>query len=367
MLYLIGGVMILICSLLKKSKIVFFLMLLYMWVLFAWSNGNADTDVYLYRFYNYNLMESQTEPIFTFIMYLCNRIGFEYQQFLIVFSLISLIIISKTIKEFTVDKCWVLLLYFIFPFCIDVVQIRNLMAFLLIVYGFRYLLSDESYTSVKYLICVIIATCIHYISIFYVIFILLKRWDVKRTIIITGITTLILSSLNNVSFIFNFMTAIFNNQEKVTGVLDRISKANDWNIATIRLKMIIYFVSFLVVLVIAYYNHKNNSSLPIEQISKQNKIIELVIKMNIVVLVFIPLISYNLDFYRVQRYLSLFNYIAIAQYRSPKFLLLREKIPYYFYVVLCFVIAILTLYLQILKINDYYTVFKPLFESNLLF
>ena len=145
MIYLISIIFILLTLVSKKdNKYVFVFGLIFMWVLFGWSYGNADYPIYLGRFYNYsNTISEITEPLFTNLMSIFNLLKFNYQEFLIIISAIILTIYGIFINKMTKNINFVLLLYFIFPFSMDVVQLRYTIATTIIIIGFYYLIKKD--------------------------------------------------------------------------------------------------------------------------------------------------------------------------------------------------------------------------------
>jgi hypothetical protein len=371
MLY-ICGLGVLILNLAKKnSKVIYLISILFLWILFGWSSGNADSATYLSRFENYNSLSNETEKIFTKLMEFVHKIGGSYQMFLIIVSMVGLIVIAYITYKFSDNFSFILALYFIFPFVMDVTQIRNYTAFVVLIYGFRYLFCDEKLSGLKYCICVIIATGCHFSAIVFLIMLVPKYFDTKKTILFTIVCVIILFSILLLSDFIIKYASLFINPIKVQKVLEVAQ--NRYNMRTVYktwIRIFIFFGTFFYMSYILRCKFKkiNNDDLKNCRINLNQRklIVELVSKMNIIILIIIPLIIISVDFYRLQQVVSIFNYIAYTQYFIP----IKKRTTTKGNILvsaICIIIAFLNLYLLVLSNINFQTVFRPIFENNLLF
>ena len=112
---------LLISSFLKRNyKYIFALFILFMIIMFGWSNNTADWNIYLNKYYNYSSVSKSAEPLFYTLILLFNKIGFDFRIFLIIISVFIVLTYSYIIKTHTENKNFVLALYFIFPFILEV-------------------------------------------------------------------------------------------------------------------------------------------------------------------------------------------------------------------------------------------------------
>lgn len=82
---------------------------------------------------------NQMEIGFRVLCLLFNKLGFSYDQFYLVLVVFSLFLILRTISFFSEKRSFILLMYITFPFLLDLVQIRYLLASSLVLYAIRYL------------------------------------------------------------------------------------------------------------------------------------------------------------------------------------------------------------------------------------
>lgn len=61
-------------------------MLVFLWILFAFSYGNADYNIHLRKYTQYQFLNSQTEWLYNQLMVFFNRLGLSYRGFLIIVS-----------------------------------------------------------------------------------------------------------------------------------------------------------------------------------------------------------------------------------------------------------------------------------------
>ena len=88
--------------LLKKSKFLTLLFFAFTWLLFGWNHWNGDYEAYekLYDFPQIEVILSGHEFGYNALMYLFNYLGFTFQEFFIVISFISLVLLFNFIISF---------------------------------------------------------------------------------------------------------------------------------------------------------------------------------------------------------------------------------------------------------------------------
>jgi hypothetical protein len=128
----------------NKSKIRVIFILVSLWILFGWNTFNPDYYNYLSWYndvqYSSGLFTQGKDFGYNLLMKVTQLIGLEYSGFLIVVSIIGLLLIHSTIKRYAMSDSYVYLLYFIYPFLLDVVQVRNFIMMSILIYSVRFLL-----------------------------------------------------------------------------------------------------------------------------------------------------------------------------------------------------------------------------------
>ena len=350
----------------KKVSIIIFCV---MWILFGWSSNNADYNIYQNRYYNYKNLVSQTEPLFSCLMRMFNFLNFSYEKFLIAISFVLLLILHKTLKCVTQHNNIVYLLYLIFPFCFDVVMIRYTIGTIIVVLGIKFLLFDEKKPILKYVICVVCATMIHYSFIITLIFVLIKFFDKKQIILLICSVLLMFIIFN--SFLEQFMNIIKNIEfmnigNKVSIVLNFANQNYDLHRTTMYIlkTIIIYVFTFWVILTVKKSVVRNNDK---ELINLTDKVLGI----NILSMIILPLIIYSADIFRIQITLYLINYILVAKYFDNHKLYVVDYFTTkvtkngIYILLLTIIYSFVGLYLWILRTPNVWSVLYPFFFENI--
>lgn len=126
---------------------------------------NPDFNAYQL---NYNTPSVKgVEFGYYFLVKIFNFLGFSYSTFRMILSIIGILLIDQTVSKLIKNKSPFYLLYFIYPFFMDVVQIRNFLAMALFIFSAPYLTSNKKTDLLKFLVIMFIASSIHLISVFY--------------------------------------------------------------------------------------------------------------------------------------------------------------------------------------------------------
>ena len=177
---------------LKKNKgIIANVMILLLWILFFGNYNNPDYGVYYTSYSTQKVINDLGYLKLTEFFY---NIGWSYEQFLMLFSLIGFLLIKSTIKKYTKNYSYIYLLYFLFPFMFDIVQIRNFMAMSIFIYSIRYLVSDVKLSKLKYICLILIASTIQKLAIMYLLFLFVDK-IVSNKIIKKIFTFIVICSL----------------------------------------------------------------------------------------------------------------------------------------------------------------------------
>lgn len=358
----------------RKSKLCFLSLLLYMWLLFGWSYGNADWNIYTNRYNNFEELSSRTEWLFTTLVRGGHFLGMEYRGFLIVISGVCLLLLAKTMFDLSSEPGLVLSLYAIFCFPMDITQVRFFIAFSVVCFGFRYLFKykekKQKKLLIKWIITVVVACNIHLLTILTLVLLIPVFFKRKVTIIVTvavNIIFILAGSLN--SKVFNLI-ALFLGEGKASLVMNQASKYNASTVSYVWFKTIFIFVGFLAVyFCIMYFFKKYDKKYGIA-LKADKKILDsqlaFTMDCNIIILVIMGLITVTTDFYRVQQIIVFMNYLIYSNYLQP-----HEKGKWKKNNLIIIVPAVLfafgALYNLLLNSGNLKTVFLPMFYNNVIF
>jgi len=125
----------------KKKPLALFTVLALLIILMASNTHNPDYYIYK-RWYEFNIIGT-SEYLYFFISGLFNKIGFSFDIFRIIYSIICLLLINSTVRKIYGDSVFFWFLYFLYPFMMDVVQVRNFIAMSIFIYAIPLLLSKK--------------------------------------------------------------------------------------------------------------------------------------------------------------------------------------------------------------------------------
>jgi hypothetical protein len=364
----ISAILFAICMAKKKSKVVFIITGIWVWVLMAFSSGLADEGIYIGRYQNYKAFTGMTEPGYTLLMEGFNRLGVPYDIYKIFITAFELVLILSTIACLTEFKNFVLALYMVFPLCMDAVQMRFTLGLSFTIFGFRFL-SDKYVDEHKkhrvpadicYVICILIATMFHSINVLYLILLVAKKVKRKNIIIVVIAAILLFTVVLNRTELIHIGTVI-GVGSKINDALANTTNMSGHAVLHYATEMIIRFALFITVYLIAHYGvHKKNRGMLSDDCG---------VNANIMVLSIIALLQYSIEFYRIQVGLSIFNYIFLSGYlvnttkKSGKFVMNKSNVAVCLSAV---IMAVINLYNLVLNNTNINTVFTPFFFNNSL-
>lgn len=168
------------------NKIIYFLVFLVLWLLFAFNTVNNDRGNYCSLYYYINNSGNFNRGIeigFQLCMKYAYDLGFTYEQFQILIATIFLFAISLYIKEYSLDPLFNLILYAIFPFVLDTIQLRNSLALVFILMAFHYLykanIEKKKIYVIAFAIFILIASLFHQVALIYLLY-SIALYDTKK-------------------------------------------------------------------------------------------------------------------------------------------------------------------------------------------
>lgn len=372
MLYIISAILIIIGLIKKESKLLFYVAWLLLLILFLGGNTeNHDRVIYMANYMDLakGLHSANFEFGFQTLCKIGSALGLSYNQFLFVITFIAFALIANTIKQYTSDISYVLMLYFIYPFIWDTVQIRNFLVLAIIIYASRYIISYKK-QYIKYIICVLIASSIHITALFYLSLLLLAIKNSRKMYTLVGVVT---------ATSVLFMPLII----KLSKLFISVGKINAYTMSQTsmftKFAVIIYCLTSIILVVIAKKilakedQEENNLKKTYTKFTfkikegrlrffqEQREIIKLdaeaVFKINIICMLSLYFIMNSLHFFRLYRNIFVINYIlfALALSKMDK----NKKYYQLFWGVFIFVIlSFLFLILYVPTTNIFYPVFS---------
>lgn len=347
------------CLIKKNSKFFFFSMLILLWIICSFTTGNADESLYISRYNEYLNWAGKTELIYFYFIVFLNKLHIPYIGFKMISSFIEISLIGYTVFKHSKSPNIVLVLYFIFPFMIDVAQMRNALATAVMIFGSGFILNNiESehksnkinMNDIKFVICILIATFIHTASLIWIILLIAEKLNIKKTIFFT-IAFIILFQIFFSPNIVKKIASIFGAESRIAAYVNveyQATKIKNVHNAMARVLM----SGFLILAFCLYFI-----------IIKKNKspFLNYCLRMNIIILCIIPIIlSYTTEVYRMQQGIALITYICFSNLYD--FLNTKNNIE-----ITCSMLIYSSVNLYILIIRMLlHPVFLPIFCNNSL-
>lgn len=360
MQYLISFILILIGLLKKDSKLLFYLQFLWCWVLIGFNTHNPD---YLNYKNQYDLvsetgMYSSSEQLFVILIYISNLLHLNYQGFLIIISFIGLLLMAKTIKKYTKNVSFVFALFSLYPLLESAIQIKQFLAMSIVIYSIKFLITKGKKYSLYYIISIIVATSIHSSSIYFLIFLLIKHLKSKYIV------------LTSVMMFGVFFVTLNIYPEIITLIADeriynQYISSSDMRLDIYKsILLIIWQLCGIIIVLISSKGIIRSESKDITTLENA-KFIDLINKINILMLPSSFFYFYTMLFMRLYRSVLPLNYIAIAICITV--IIKKGGKPYFIIILFVTYILLTFLYFNIISGNVYEHIFFPIFENNLLF
>lgn len=351
-IYIICSLLFLASIIKKDSKVLFYITFIFLWILMAFNYNNADYKMYenLYNLYGNSSNLMSAEILFQLFCKLGCYFGINYKVFIIIYSTITILLLASSFKNLTNNCNLVVGLYMIFPFLLDAVQIRHFMAIALIIFGLKYLITDNNKDIWKYIVCNIIAIGFHYVAAYFLLFIIVKFFNNKKVLLFCILLDLILVMLI-ISGIGVTILGYFLPARKVEAYF------LNYEFKTSNLIMFVATIIQILTVIYAYilksiwqkrYNNKIYEEN--DNIEREKRTVDLILKINNLSLLLIPTFFFNIQLFRISRTILILDYVLLSitlgkKNRKDDILLLAFT----------FIVIILFFYLRVIQ-NDVFDI-----------
>ena len=317
LLYLLLGLLGLVR---KKSAYVSFLIFVFVVIAFGWNYDNPDYENYLLKYeWKDGEIFLTAEIGFNFLCYIGNSLHLSFQEFRLFIGIISYLLLYLSIKKISYNLGLVASIYLLFFLFIDVTQIRNLLSFTIVLFAFVKYIRDDSKIRdiILYTILVIIASSIHFSSIFFLVFIFaLKDIKIIHVLVFAGLA----GFFNTVIYLFleNYFDKILNYTEDTASTIAAIGFS---------------FIQVLNYWIISAFMKKTRRS-KLNMISVISpRMQEIILKCNMLLISLIPFYFTGAIFTRLFRFTALINIIYLSNLipRKRKFKYILALIIYALY------------------------------------
>lgn len=340
----------------KKSNIFATIQIIILWFISVFSYDVTDYANYLsyYHKVQNGIDTSSIEVGYKFINLVLSCLGFDFQiarGIIITFSMLLFIFAFKKIggSPNFVSTCFTL-----YPLFIDIIQLRTLLATAVLTIGIVYFLNEKKY--ITYIIYVLIASSIHISFGLYLIFILNEKFLLKKRQKNVAMTTGALGCL--VFFLANRQLPFLN---IILSLLGKQEKYSMWLTLSGKLGFLIFVTLVLLSIIIMKKISENTVY--------KREYVNLVYRLNIISIWFIPFTMLASTFGRLISNLCLINYLAWqAQYFDMMDAgVKRGKIPKYRLTVYLCIVMYIFIWIWFEIIPEFDTRIMPFFQNNYIF
>lgn len=322
----------------KKIPFVLVLFVAFVSAVFCYDNADYYSYTLIYDYYTPRGLSDGQLVDFGFVV-LCKlfyNLGCSYETFRGIYISIACVIMYKSIQYFTDNSKLPIMLYLVFPFALDIVQMRYMFALSIVIYSLRFL--KEGKIS-KYIIGVIIASTQQLVAIFYLLLIITVIEDKKAV--------KILKIAFPLELMFFFVFSSFLN----SFILGNFSHYNSYlsygQYSRGLALLYIVMAGVLIYLTQAQHYHKEKSNIDFAK------------SVVLISLLFVPFIFINENFTRLYRGMIPFVYIGLANSKKIFCKKTDNLLVTIFYCAVMF-------YIHLSPHNVYHWehVFLPLFTKN---
>lgn len=323
--------------------VISFALFFFMWILYGWNTYTLDYENYMLKFYDSDVFLNMglIDIGYSYFNNFFYGMGFSFEEFRIAFSFICLFLLYRIVFTQSLAPLLVLFIYLFSVYSVDLVQMRNLLAYLLCFSFFPLLLNHTVKSKVVYALVVILCSTIHIGILFYLIFIFAKsnKYD---------------------TFLFHFVISLLSSFV-IPGVLYSVVfmadlRINDY-LFTYSYNSFIISIALIVfdIFVVRYFASREC----VESLFVNEKNYGYFIyNCNLLLLYLIPLTFMNMTFIRLLRNFYLINIIFIVN----KLCMLGPKRKVDDYILLCGFIGGAFYFFVWIK-----NVISPLFQNNSFF
>lgn len=295
----------------------------------AYNTYNADYYHYIGRYYNTREFGDvfNTDVAYGLLNYLGNvKIGLEYQQFVVMITIIGLSIVYYYIVHYSTSPALSLTFIFIFTFHTHTIQLRAFIAESLIIIALLQLLKSKEKYFVKFIIIVGIASLFHSVCIFYLIFLIPK---VIKSKIKIYFATFCMAGILPFAYYITLKFGFTDNSSANT-YLGKMAFSKNVN------SYIFVLLFVLVLIIISFLANIETIGNPTE--AEQLKMLS---HFHVICLVFCGMIIlYNNNFYRFNRTLFTLDFIVLINYFDKKGFLNKKNTCFLsLIIVLCYLVS----------------------------
>ncbi len=304
----------------KKGTILTVLLCVPLFIIACFSYDMSDYSQYTV---SYNRIANgittgyQMETGYIFAEKLASLLRMDFRVFRGIYIALALALLIISVWEYAKETTlFALLLYAIYPFLLDVVQMRHLMAVAITIYCIRFLKERSRGNILRYCIGMLLAVSQHTIAFFYFFFLLAYiKNDIRKfyraILVVIAIEIVAMLGLNSGGVITRFYEFLFSGLLTIRGA-GAFSLAK--TVAVTKYYILMFGILFFLFLIL---QDKSNTSFEKINLSTEG-MYDLLFRISLISLTFIPFTNINDHLARANRGLFVIIYIVFIEYAKRK-------------------------------------------------
>lgn len=342
----------------SRRRIVFEFMFLILWIICCFNTDNADYGNYVMNYVAYGTGDKSPlifdlEPGFRTLCALFYRTGMSFFLFRLLYMTVFLCLMRNSILTYAKKPVIVLASFFVYPFLLQCVQMRNAMATAIVIFAIRFLFENTLKGKIRFLVFVLIGSLFHTSVLAYALLVLAANKNIFRTV-----AALIVIE------IFSIILVIPGAMRILAVVLEnrRFIKYDSGVPLLIVLKHMLPMLGLAVVL---WYCYKSRKSIKLCH-TENRPDGKIIFNVAVLTLIYLPLISININFSRLYIFMLPVVYMAVTNISVEKGSLIRED----FVLLKLFCLVLACFYFVMLigpgRGQEYENVTRAIFNNNFL-
>jgi len=252
-----------------KSRILFNLILVYMWLFYAFNTYSGDYKNYeqVYQLVSQGKQLTHFEPLYTFFMIICSKLGLSFSGFRVVLATLYIFVLRKVVNKYTSFCSLAVALFMFFPFMWAASVLRAGIAGLFVMWAFQYLSLGNRTDYKKYLFWMIIAVLFHTSSLIFFVF-LFTQISYKKNIVYLGfIASIAIALLYKYGVIYSIALK-FTNKKKILQWLNSTESLLNTKGIVVEMMVLILFVFVSKTAVSCFYRQdiRGNEGHPLSEL-----------------------------------------------------------------------------------------------------
>ena len=338
-----------------------FLLWIILFILVAYNTNNLDYSAYYSNYNNLNWVKG-SEYLYFALEFVFKSLDFSFTQFKIVIALLSYILLAKFANTFAKNSPVFYVLYFIYPFFLDSVEIRHFLGLGIWLNGVSCLLESKHFPRIKYIASIILAAGIQ--SMYLIFFPLVlcfevrirERKNIKYLLLTSSLLSILLVFLPSVTLsIISRSFALF------SAFLGNDSRNEYYNAVHTNLGFLVFLAESLFSFFIFWMMYNDQIYVGLQK--HEDRLFEFSYVVSIFLIILSPLYRINGQFMRITQasvvlfHVTVIMYMRRAQYSPGRY---KKLIPF------CYFIYILMLFFVSIGYTHFDDIIINIFQNNSL-